>query len=252
MIIMGKVSFKYSILFFVSYVFLIFAVCAMVMFLPGYLNDITRGKVWFGLIAMALCLAIAVPCHLAGKKKRGNYVVSYLLGIIAAGLAFVTYYADAANKAADGAAFELNTAWLEKLWIPAAIMAGVVLLRCVFSLLKKAGAILNAVLVVLNVIVSVAVLALWLSQRGTVYPVLWMMLAADFSFGICILSYITDPVYPLQQISMSSVVFGFILGIASVFFVLRTESMNNIGTKIQKFIDDKIPQLADKIPYSNM
>ncbi len=179
---------------------------------------------WLGIIIGALCMVAAIPLHLYGKKLHLCYLISILANSCGSGVFIATCFTYLHVKPTP-----------EAFVIPFLVSAVLMLLRCVICLLpQKAFAVINCILLALNVIMSIAALVIWIiygsAYLGSMFPLIFFFLIPEFWNGVFMMVFISDEDGGCMRcLSFGSFGYALIIGLVALFILSEGELLDGIG-----------------------
>lgn len=175
---------------------------------------------WLGLAVGVVCMIIAAVVHVLGKRARWVYIISILLNAFGSGICIAACFTK----------LEMQPV-LSGFAIPIAVIAGLMLLRCIISMLpEKAFAVINIILLVLNFLMSIASALAWIAYGGAylngLFPLVFFFLIPEFWNGVFLMAYLSDTSENkscMRFLSFGSFGFGIAIAIVALFILSEGE-----------------------------
>lgn len=209
-------------LYFFEFLFSVVVITVVTVLLSGRI-PLLNEKPWSGIIAGGVLMATAIPLCINGKRHKVFYYTTCILNAVASGL-FTASYFTFVNKAPD----------FVYMLPPVAVVAALMLLRCVVLPFGKAGVVINFVLLALNFAGGIAAIVLWIIHGGIFFPMLLFLLIPEFIQGVAILISVdeSEPVSDVKIVSVASFSYAFVIGLIAVFILSEGEILDGFDAFI--------------------
>lgn len=195
-----------------AFVVFLFAVISIGVFIISTLISTAILKEWYGLIPGLILMILAIPFHWMGKKRKGGYLISFLLNSVANGCSVAAYYVS------KNIALHIHSLFLGVL--PA---LGVLLLAYfMLQTFHKTKRVTVTVACIINGVLTIALLVLWIIYGSTHFSFGFFASLISF-FYLCVFGITInhDERSVLRDISFGS--FGSFIIITIVVIFLLTD-----------------------------
>lgn len=142
-----------------AFVVFLFSVISIGIFIISALGATAIFKEWYGLISGIILMMLAIPFHWMGKKKKGCYLISFLINSIANGCSVSAYYVS------ENISLHIHSLLL-------AVLPALGVLFLVYLLLQtfhKTKQVTVTVVCIINGLLTIALLVLWIIYGSTVF-----------------------------------------------------------------------------------